>query len=197
MLPRHATFDDLLSASDASALLDNVLGQECAFSASQVTSAEGHTVDLGHRNAASLDIDWNAEGSAFRAAVRNTLPAIFEATGIRPFSPVTLELECVAHRDGGKFGTHIDTLTDTQRQDSDRIVSAVYYFYREPKPFSGGELALHAIGEDESIHVEPRHNRLVAFPSFAPHEVMPVTVPGNAFPDARFSINCWLRRKRG
>ena len=196
MLPRHSTFDDFLPAADAQALLDFVLSHDEGFAAAQVTSRSGHKVDLSHRNAASLKLDWSAEGRAFRDMLKSRLPRIFAACGMREFAPVVFELECVAHRDGGKFGTHIDTLTDRDRQDSDRVVSAVYYFCREPRRFTGGTLALYAIGDGGSVEIEPLHNRLVVFPSFIPHEVLPVSVPGNSFADARFSINCWLRRKR-
>ena len=76
------------------------------------------------------------------------------------------------------------------------MVSAVYYFHRQPRGFSGGQLAIYPIDAGDAATIEPMHDRLVVFPSFAPHEVLPVTVPGNAFADARFSINCWLRRER-
>jgi Rps23 Pro-64 3,4-dihydroxylase Tpa1-like proline 4-hydroxylase len=45
--------------------------------------------------------------------------------------------------------------------------------------------------------IEPRHDRLVAFPSIAPHEIEPVDLPCNGFVDARFALVGWLHRKRG
>jgi SM-20-related protein len=52
------------------------------------------------------------------------------------------------------------------------------------------------VGPLVAVAVEPEHNRLVAFPAFVPHEVVPISCPGNAFADRRFSINCWLHRAR-
>jgi Rps23 Pro-64 3,4-dihydroxylase Tpa1-like proline 4-hydroxylase len=44
--------------------------------------------------------------------------------------------------------------------------------------------------------LEPRNNRLIAFPSFVPHEVRRVACPSGEFADSRFAINVWLSRAR-
>lgn len=85
----------------------------------------------------------------------------------------------------------------------DRVLSAVYYFYREPKGFSGGALRLYRFGArpaeangDPSnwVDVEPHRNSLVAFPSFALHEVLNVDCPSGSFENFRFALNCWFCR---
>ena len=40
--------------------------------------------------------------------------------------------------------------------------------------------------------IVPEFDSLVAFPSFARHEVERTSCPGNAFADSRFSVNLWL-----
>lgn len=90
---------------------------------------------------------------------------------------------------------HVDTFIDPMQGDvrGVRVVSAVYYLHHQPKGFIGGELALYPFrGDGPPELIEPRHNRLVAFPSIAPHEVLPVQT--GAAEAARFSINYWLRR---
>jgi SM-20-related protein len=75
----------------------------------------------------------------------------------------------------------------------------VYYFFSEPKAFNGGALRLYAIGgnsQQSFIDIEPERNSLLVFPSWAPHEVMPVHCPSGRFVDSRFAINCWLYRKK-
>jgi Rps23 Pro-64 3,4-dihydroxylase Tpa1-like proline 4-hydroxylase len=75
------------------------------------------------------------------------------------------------------------------------VLSGVYYFHRLPKPFSGGALRLHAIGDESRFaDIEPACDTLVVFPAWAPHEVLPVRCPSGAFMDSRFSINCWAYR---
>jgi Rps23 Pro-64 3,4-dihydroxylase Tpa1-like proline 4-hydroxylase len=92
-------------------------------------------------------------------------------------------------------------LTGASRRDAGspgvRTVSGVYYFYRQPKAFDGGELRLYAFGEEAFVDIEPSENAFVAFPSFAAHEVLPVTCPSGAFEDSRFSVNCWLHCEVG
>lgn len=196
MLPRYSIIDGFLGESAAGDLLELALASEHAAEPAAVTAKSGYAIDASHRSALSLPIDLTENASPFREAIDRRMGEIFDSVGIRAFENPVLELECVAHRDGGKFAEHIDTLTDSSRGKSDRIVSAVYYFHREPRGFTGGQLALHGIGSKERVEIEPVHDRLAIFPSFAPHEVRPVSVPGDAFADARFSINCWIRRPR-
>ena len=87
-------------------------------------------------------------------------------------------------------------------EGEDRVISAVYYFYREPKGFSGGALRLYRFGADAqdpaadagSIAFEPRQNSLVCFPSWAKHKVEAVSCPSGKFEDYRFGLNCWFCR---
>jgi asparagine synthetase B (glutamine-hydrolysing) len=48
----------------------------------------------------------------------------------------------------------------------------------------------------DGADIEPIHNSLLMFPSWAPHEVMPVNCPSQRFIDSRFAINCWVHRER-
>ncbi len=123
--------------------------------------------------------------------------------GMPPFVPDALEMEVVAHGDGAYFRRHIDTFTGGRRESPmDRVISAVYYFHAEPKVFSGGALRLFPLNFQDklaltAVEIQPERDRVVAFPSWLPHEVAPVTSPSKNFADARLSINCWLLRARG
>ena len=115
-----------------------------------------------------------------------------------PFEPSEVELELVANNDGAFFKPHIDTFIGDARKASERMLSAVYYFYAEPKAFSGGALRLYSFGTMEAreqIHRRAaRANMLVVFPSWASHEVLPVSCPSGRFSDSRFNVNCWVYR---
>ena len=91
-------------------------------------------------------------------------------------------------------------MTELPDARSDRALTGVFYFHRQPKGFSGGELRLYAIGraEDDRRYVDltPGSDTLLLFPSWAPHEVRPVSCPSGAFLDSRFAINCWYRHRR-
>lgn len=110
-----------------------------------------------------------------------------------------LELQLVAHGDGARFLTHIDTMVGDPASASYRALSGVYYFHREPRGFSGGALRLHPIAGgsgDRYVDISPENDSFVSFLSWAPHEVRPVCCPSGEWLDSRFAINCWLWAKR-
>jgi SM-20-related protein len=136
---------------------------------------------------------------AFRDAMMSRLAELCAGTGVAPFTVARVETEVCAQRPGSSFAKHIDT--DTQEASrslpTDRLISSVFYFPREPLAFSGGELLLYDFtGKIPAERIAPRRNRLVAFPSFAYHEVTPITAAEDSFENARWSVNCWLHRAR-
>ena len=141
-----------------------------------------------------------------RERMRAALPQWCAGFGMAPFEPNAIELDMIAYNDGAFYRRHIDTgRLNRDRPGAgsagDRIITAVYYFHAEPKAFDGGELRLHAMaasadGSALSADLPPRRNSLLIFPSWAPHEVLPVRCPSGAFRDSRFAINCWFRRAR-
>jgi SM-20-related protein len=110
------------------------------------------------------------------------------------------EFEITAYPDGGHIGEHIDTKTGKERV---RILSCVYYFAATPRRFDGGELRLFGFpkpnfgeksGAASFVDIEPHTDTLVVFPSWLFHQVLPVRVPGGAWADSRFTVNCWIHR---
>ncbi len=197
-MPRHSVIDDFLDPAVAQQLLDHALGGQRLFAPAVVTDRGSCRVSADHRQACSTP-DLGPGGSYFTAAVEAHFEPLCAAVGLAPFPIAAWDVEMAAHRDGGFFREHIDTMTAENRgaQPGDRIISLVYYLHRPDSRFTGGELVLRPFaGRDGEVRIAPRHNRLVAFPSFARHEVEPIGVPGNAWEDARFSINCWLLRAR-
>jgi Rps23 Pro-64 3,4-dihydroxylase Tpa1-like proline 4-hydroxylase len=130
-----------------------------------------------------------------QARVRLLLPKIWAQLGTDPIEACKFEIEMVAHCDGAFFREHQDW---NRGRLSGRLISIVYYFYRLPKSFSGGALRIYPIaGSKKSatfVEIEPINDSLVFFPSWFPHEVLPVSCPARRFEDSRFSINCWVCR---
>jgi Rps23 Pro-64 3,4-dihydroxylase Tpa1-like proline 4-hydroxylase len=198
MLLPAAIIDDFLAPDDARALLDFALAQEADFSPSQITSAGDTIVKSQTRRSLSFGGDLGALIAPFTAAVAQASERLRAETGCAAFGGNLSDLDLVAHLDGHLFKRHVDTTTGLNRMltPADRVLSVVYYLHREPRAFSGGDLVMHALMGDEQRVITPRHNRLVAFPSIAPHEVRPISLPGDNFADARFSLVCWLGRAR-
>ncbi len=133
------------------------------------------------------------------ATLRARLPEILADLGMAPFDH-QIETELVAYNDGAKFTRHADSRPDTgdpNKPRVDRRLSAVYYFFNMPKGFTGGELRLYPLLGDSFVDIEPLDNMLLAFPSFTPHEVLPVACPSKAFAASRFAINIWFHAAPG
>lgn len=197
MLTSHTIIDGFLGEQLSRDLLEFAVSHEAGFVPTTVYSTqEGAGLRRESRTSFRFGGNWKAQRKAFRAVIEERIEEIVSGAGNPGFRPDKMEIELVATRNGGHFIRHIDTLTQTPAPRSDRVVSAVYYFHRTPRAFTGGELIMHALVGQEIKQIEPRHDRLAVFSSIAPHEVAPTNVPGDAFADARFSINCWLLRKR-
>ena len=121
--------------------------------------------------------------------------------------PDRVELELAAHGDGAHYQAHVDVLRGLdgkllgKEYGEVRLLSAVYYFYSEPKAFTGGALRIYRMGlgakeasNDPANYVDlqPVQNSLVVFPAWALHEVRPVSVPSGEFEHYRFALNCWF-----
>ncbi len=134
----------------------------------------------------------------FHQRVLNLVPTLIADLRVTPFEPSRLSLELVASNDGAFFTRHVDTYLGEVRKVSDRALSAVYYFHAEPKAFSGGAFRLYGFGTSKDasnfVDVQPDRNTLLAFPSWAWHEVLPVSCPSRRFSDSRFNVNCWVHR---
>lgn len=71
------------------------------------------------------------------------------------------------------------------------IMTCVFWFFKEPKMFVGGDLFFPEI--DKTIEI--KNNSMIIFPSYAFHEVTEITMNDNAEPNncnGRFSISSFM-----
>jgi len=144
---------------------------------------------------------WNLGkiGRVIRHRVRSYLPWILERLGILPFRVARIEAQITASAHGDFFRKHIDNSYGVHRR---RVLSYVYYFYRTPRRFAGGELLLYPTwNEDGRVvfatkprTIIPKRNRIVFFPSFALHEIRTVRCLSREVADSRFTVNGWVSR---
>lgn len=118
---------------------------------------------------------------------------------VSPFQLGGLEFRIGAYGDGAHFDFHLDIASGKDAPEGSRMLTGVYYYYREPKKFSGGDLRLFHLGaapeSDDYVSVPPEQNTLVVFPSWVGHSVTTIHCPGDDFGDSRFALNCWLHRR--
>lgn len=134
-----------------------------------------------------------------RQRLVSMLPPVLEQLGLPPFNVSQIEAQLTAHNDGQFYKVHND---NGSADTAVRELTYVYYFYREPKAFTGGELVIYDSKVEHNYYVqadtfktvEPRNNSIVFFLSRYMHEVLPIQCPSQQFLDSRFTINGWIRR---
>ena len=99
------------------------------------------------------------------------------------------------YKKGQFYDWHCDS------DDRKRIITAVYYFHKEPKKYKGGEIELSkspsAFGKivddnkDNVITIPPENNMMVIFAGNVSHRVKATESP-KKFDLGRFSVNCWI-----
>jgi Rps23 Pro-64 3,4-dihydroxylase Tpa1-like proline 4-hydroxylase len=127
------------------------------------------------------------------------LPTVMQQLGMPGFEPGQVEMQLTAHNDGCFYKIHNDSGSP---ETATRVLTYVYYFYQEPKRFSGGELRMYetdisgpmVTASDHFETIEPLNNRIVFFDSRCKHEVLPVVCPSRQFDHGRFTLNGWIRR---
>jgi Rps23 Pro-64 3,4-dihydroxylase Tpa1-like proline 4-hydroxylase len=124
-------------------------------------------------------------------AIRLRLPEVQGALAVPPFDIASFEIQLTSHNDGEYYKWHTDNGT---RDTATRVITFVYYFYGQPKKFSGGELIIYQPDAGPAV-IDPQNDSIVFFRSLTRHEVRAVTCPSEQFEDGRFTLNGWIRRK--
>lgn len=188
--------DNFLNETEKTQLMNYSLGKESAFIDTGPLYNTSYHPD--HRKSLVL-YEFPEISEIFLRRLRKALPFVMSQLGMGLFPISRIEVQLTAHNDNNYFRFHKDNGTP---ETATRELTYCYYFYREPKPFSGGELKIY----DRIIHnsseysnnsfqtIEPRNNSIVFFPSNCYHEVLPVNCVSQEFADSRFTINGWVRR---
>jgi SM-20-related protein len=185
---------DFLSKEENAAVMTFALRKQPEFIAAKVETGEPnyrHSQVLMKFN--DLDVD-------FEGRLRELLPDAASYFGMQLPAGYDFEMQMTAHGNTGYFKIHNDNGTP---RTASRFLTYVYYFSREPQPFSGGQLRLY---DDSQVNpsswvplasyaeIAPQNNMLLFFPSRCFHEVMPTLARVNEFANGRFTINGWIRR---
>ena len=192
---RHALLriDDFLPPAEVTWLTDRVLAAEADFVPSAVSDSKD---DYRYSFVLNPPPDLTQR---MVDRIRAAMPAVIPRLKMKPFAVTQIECQVTANTDGSYFRVHTDAgVNETVR----RQFTYVYYFNRQPKAFTGGDLLVYddvirngkLARTDSFQRVEPRHNSIVFFQAAVMHEVTPVRVPSKAFVDARFTVNGWIHR---
>jgi len=174
-------------------LLDYVARREADFVGTTTTTGEQN-----YRRSQVLH-EFPEFSSFIVDRIKSVLPDVWRQARLDPFAIGQIEAQLTAHNDGHFYKLHNDSGSP---ETASRQFTYVYYFYRQPKPFSGGELVIYDSKIENNFYVkadsyqivEPRNNSIVFFLSRYIHEVLPVRCPSRSFADSRFTINGWIRQ---
>jgi Rps23 Pro-64 3,4-dihydroxylase Tpa1-like proline 4-hydroxylase len=193
LISRYAQIDNFLTAAEKNKLIKYVLAKESEF----VTTSTSTNADDYRRSMVLHSFPEFSELMVNR--IKAILPDVLRKLNIPSFGLGEIEAQLTMHNDNNFYKLHNDSGSpDT----ATRFFTYVYYFYREPKAFSGGELLIYDskiennfyVADDTFRTVEPRNNSIVFFLSRYMHEVLRVSCPSKAFADSRFTINGWVRK---
>jgi SM-20-related protein len=193
LISRYAQIDNFLTAAEKNKLIKYVLAKESEF----VTTSTSTNADDYRRSMVLHSFPEFSELMVNR--IKAILPDVLRKLNIPSFPLGEIETQLTMHNDNNFYKIHNDSGSpDT----ATRFFTYVYYFYREPKGFSGGELQIYDSKIENNFYVadatfrtvEPRNNSIVFFLSRYMHEVLRVTCPSKAFADSRFTINGWVRK---
>ena len=187
---------DFLPPPRCSALLAFALAQRERFEAGTVGAGTGSRLDPSARTALVERVATTREVLPwFEPRLRRAFTAALRQLRLPKPSAYWVEMALAAYLPGDFFAKHSDTGTHF----GTRRLSFAYYFHRQPRRFRGGDLLLHDARGSAYTRIEPAHNSIVFFPSWAVHQITPVESArpdagsGEDLGSARFAIHGWLR----
>ena len=193
--------DEFLTLTELNTLRQYVLDQEMHFEISEVLSpgVSGGAVDYEHRRSHVL-MNLGGHERMITDRVLTCLPRVLQKWGRDPFPISRVETQAAASNHGDFFHCHSDNGADAVAA---REITFVYFFHREPKQFSGGELRIYDSRRENDNYVPtanyrtivPEQNQLVLFASGLSHEITPVDCPSGQFTDSRFTVNGWIHKE--
>lgn len=195
----YVRIPDFLPQSAHDAILRFALSKEDDYTTSTVkgSSREANHADLRVRNS-SVVRDLKGLSTTFEKELGELVPDVMRVLEMEIPDEFEFEIQLTAHNDGAFYKMHRDNNTPST---SARQLTFIYYFCKQAKGFSGGEIRLFDSLQDSDaaaeshIDIEPDDNSLLLFPSGVPHEVLEINCPSKAFENSRFTLNGWLRLK--
>jgi Rps23 Pro-64 3,4-dihydroxylase Tpa1-like proline 4-hydroxylase len=193
--PRHMIIDDFLGVDEHRDMLAYALANEDQFAAGTVTTNDAHY----RQNLVIMDFHDSAHSKLIQNRLLTWYPQIALSLGMELFPVGTVESQLTASNDGHYFRAHKD---GGEGETQARVLTCVYYFFRQPRAFAGGALRLydsclrggHLEPASTYPEIEPVSNRLVVFSSDAHHELMQIRCPSRKFHDSRFAVTNWIQR---
>lgn len=137
----------------------------------------------------------------FESKITDLYKDVLPELDMEYFDISKIEMQMTSSNNGDFFKVHPDADYNRGRGDvRNRKLTFVYYYFNDPKPFTGGELKIYEFKDDKrTIHddtkfetIVPENNMLIFFECDYWHEVEEVKCEPK-FENSRFTINSWLQ----
>jgi len=136
----------------------------------------------------------------FRSLISGVLPDLLRKLRIPPFEVDKISVMLTATLGGQYYRNHIDKKNS---QPPHRVLNCVYYYHKEPKAFSGGDLLMHDTNlkdlqtpGNRFTRLSPQNNCMAVFPADYYHEISEVVGDPDDFSSARFAVVCHVIEKK-
>lgn len=191
--PRYVKVDNFLSPDEYQDMLSYALEHETEFESGTVEGkASPH-----RQNRVIMGFAETPQSRLLQNRLLTWFPYLARELELDLFPVRYVESQLTASNDGHYYRLHCDA--GAEKTDF-RVLTCVYYFFRQPRPFSGGGLRLYDDLEcdgrrqptDSYREFEPVSNRLLVFRSTAYHELMRIRCPSRLFSDSRFAVTNWI-----
>jgi SM-20-related protein len=192
-------FDEFLVAEELQDLIQYTYDRSPEFCPTRVVGTGGnHQVDISYRRSRVL-FELGEFRDLFAERISTFLPQVLARLDFPEFPVSDVEVQLTATNNGEFFRRHNDNGTDSL---SSRLITFVYFFFRQPRPFTGGELCIFDTELENDQYrapgpytvITPEQNQICFFVSEYLHEVLPVQCRSTDFMDSRFTVNGWLHR---
>jgi Rps23 Pro-64 3,4-dihydroxylase Tpa1-like proline 4-hydroxylase len=197
---QSVVLDEFLAPQEMQELSRFILEHEADFCPSEVVAHGSSKAVVSEKHRRSrVFMDLGSHQEVILARIQSALPLVLGRLDMKEFPIANVEAQITVSNNGDFFRGHSDNSDPTT---ASRRLTFVYFFHREPRQFSGGELRIHdsrrerdrqiATGSYQTI--VPQQNQIVFFPCCALHEITPVECPSGLFADSRFTLNGWLHK---
>jgi 2OG-Fe(II) oxygenase superfamily len=192
--------EEVLAQEEIAALAEYTLAREADFVVSSVIGPGATTEITDFEQGQTRILRSLGELQVMIAKrIQVLLPHVFEQLKFSSFPSSLGETYLMASGEGDSFRSHKEELDAASPPEE---ITFVYFYHREPKAFTGGELRIY----EESIEngrrvasktfrtIIPQQNRMVFFPSRFVYEILPVHSPSGAFADSHFTLHGRIRK---
>tara|TARA_Y100001947_G_C10239009_1_gene260847 strand:+ start:97 stop:777 length:681 start_codon:yes stop_codon:yes gene_type:complete len=142
--------------------------------------------------------DGTAQSKGWRIYLNNLyqIQNVSHILRLQPLKIQSEEIRKAIHQTGPNFRmlqlTSFDEMVISYYENDDYykphidhfMISIFCWFHRSPKAYSGGDITL----TDTNTTIECKHNRMLMFPSYYPHEVHPIKMENRKIGYGRYAL---------